>query len=75
MTETPVPVNVPDLSETSVGEIGNYYGGLNIKAENGKPYWGIRDWDSEVGWEPCPLPVFLALRDIADPPTSSPKGT
>ena len=31
-----------------IGEIENYYGGLDIKEEDGKYYWGIEDhFDTE----------------------------
>lgn len=28
-----------------IGSIDNYYGGLNVKTENGKFYWAIENWD------------------------------
>lgn len=30
--------------ETKIGTIGNYYGGLSIKTECGKFYWGIENY-------------------------------
>lgn len=31
--------------ETEVLGIGNYYGGLLVKVEDGKYYWGIKDYN------------------------------
>lgn len=28
-----------------IKEIGNYYGGLSIKFEDGKYFWSIENWD------------------------------
>lgn len=37
-----------DMQE--IGAIGNYYGRLSVKSENGKFYWSIKNWDGH-GWE------------------------
>jgi hypothetical protein len=45
----------------SVGEIGNYYGGLNVKrGEDGYLYWGIENYDG-IGWEQINKELFIAL--------------
>ena len=44
-----------------IGNIGNYYGQLSIKTENGKFYWGIEDWDG-TSWEEIPEDLYLTLR-------------
>lgn len=36
--------------------IGNYYGGLEIKEEEGKYFWGIENWD---GTEFEEIPKYL----------------
>ena len=33
-----------------IGQIGNYYGGIYIKTEDGKFYWGIQDY-GVMDWE------------------------
>lgn len=33
-----------------IGQIGNYYGGLNVKEEYGKYWWGIENCDG-TGWQ------------------------
>lgn len=38
---------------TQIGDIGNYYGSLSVKAENGKFYWSIENWDGEH-WDEIP---------------------
>lgn len=35
---------------TPIGNIGNYYGGLEVKEEDGKYYWGIENYDGTY-WE------------------------
>ena len=45
----------------SVGEIRNYYGGLNIRKVSGKCYWGIEDWNDEAEWEEIPEYLYDAL--------------
>ena len=51
------PKNVPEFS---VGEIGNYYGGLSVKVEDGKAYWSIENWDGSE-WEEIPEYLYAAL--------------
>lgn len=46
--------------ELNIGSIRNYYGGLVIKEEDGKYYWGIEDWDG-VHYEEIPKYLYDAL--------------
>ena len=39
--------------ETCIGGIGNYYGGLSIKEEDGKYFWSIENWDGH-DWKEIP---------------------
>ncbi len=34
-----------------IGNISNYYGGLEVKAEDGKFYWSIENYDGHNWWE------------------------
>lgn len=43
-----------------IGNIGNYYGGLVVKEENDKYYWGIEDWDGTY-WDEIPKYLYDAL--------------
>jgi hypothetical protein len=52
---------VPVDGKTSIGNIGNYYGGLAVFAERGKCYWGIKDYDDEYERQEIPLSLYLAL--------------
>ena len=36
--------------EIEIGNIGNYYGGLSVKEENGQYFWGIENYDG-TNWE------------------------
>lgn len=36
-----------------IGRIGNYYGRLAVKEENGKYFWSIEDWDGHH-WDEIP---------------------
>ena len=45
--------------------IGNFYGCLQIKIEDGLCYWGIEDW-SGMDWEIIPDDLFDALNRYAD---------
>ena len=46
--------------ETIIGEIGNYYGGLTVKSEDGKFYWSIQDWDGDH-WLEIPEDLYKSL--------------
>ena len=43
-----------------IGRIHNYYGGLEVRRENGKSYWGVEDWDG-TDWEEIPDSLYRAL--------------
>jgi len=43
-----------------IGGIGNYYGGLNVKEEDGKFYWSIENWNG-FHWEEIPSYLYEAL--------------
>jgi hypothetical protein len=45
---------------TSVGTIGNHYGGLNIKKVKGQCYWSIENWDGNH-WEEIPQYLYDAI--------------
>jgi hypothetical protein len=48
-----------------IGNIGNSYGDLRIKKdENGKCYWGIENWDGEMGWDEIPEHLFKTLLEF-----------
>lgn len=44
----------------SIGCIGNYYGGLNVRHEDGKYEWSIENYDGE-SWEEIPKYLYEAL--------------
>lgn len=44
----------------TIGEIGNYYGQLEIRKDNDKYYWGIENWNG-IYWEEIPKSLFSAL--------------
>lgn len=44
----------------TIGEIGNYYGGLSIKREDGKCYWSIENYDGHE-WQEIPQYLYGAL--------------
>ena len=47
-------------NETSIGDIGNYYGGLSVKIEDGKHYWSIENYDGQ-DWREIPESLYRAL--------------
>jgi hypothetical protein len=47
-------------NEQSIGDIGNYYGGLSVKTEDGKHYWSIENYDGQ-NWEEIPESLYCAL--------------
>lgn len=57
--------SVADMDETSVGDIGNFYGGLSIRCIGGKPEWCIENHDG-YHWEDCPASVFTALHALTE---------
>ena len=44
-----------------VKEISNYYGTLEVKAEEGKYYWGILDWNDVIEWSEIPKALYDEL--------------
>lgn len=49
-----------DHKAVDIGEIGNYYGGLNLKVEGGVAMCGIKDWDG-VLYEDIPEYLYKVL--------------
>lgn len=43
-----------------IGNIGNYYGCLEVKEENDKYYWCIEDWERAY-WEEIPKSLYDEL--------------
>ncbi len=43
-----------------IGNIGNYYGGLEVKEEDGKFFWGIENYDGTY-FEEIPQYLYDAL--------------
>ena len=48
-----------------IGKIGNHYGGLSVKMEEGKCYWSIKDYDGH-SWDEIPRSLFDALNKFQD---------
>ena len=59
------PLVSPPCSPRPIGEIGNYYGGLSVKTENGKHYWSIENFNGDY-WEEIPATLFDALNAFED---------
>lgn len=59
-TETPV---VADHDSVGIGDIWNYYGGLNLKREGGVDYWSIENYNGDH-WYVVPEHVAAALRTL-----------
>ena len=60
----------------TIGGIGNYYGGLYVKEENGKYYWIIENYNTDFSditeWEEISKNLYLELLrhgndDVKDP--------
>lgn len=49
-----------DDNVQEIGTIGNYYGGVIVKKENGKFYWGVDNYDSTY-WEEIPESLYKSL--------------
>jgi hypothetical protein len=63
-----------DIRIRDIGEVGNYYGRIAIKNEDGALYWSIENWDGH-NWVPCPEYLFDALsrhQDELDAESSTP---
>ncbi|AGN51380.1 hypothetical protein VPJG_00016 [Vibrio phage jenny 12G5] len=48
------------VMEIYIGGIGNYYGGLSVKEDNGSFFWSIEDWDGQY-WEEIPKSLYDEL--------------
>lgn len=46
--------------EKKIKKIKNYYGGLEIKKDHGKYYWGIEDYDG-IDYQEIPKYLYDAL--------------
>lgn len=46
-----------DHTAIGIGLIGNYYGGLKLRRDNGISYWSITDYDGD-NWDQ--IPDYLA---------------
>jgi hypothetical protein len=47
-------------NQQEIGNIGNYYGGLSVKTEDGKCYWSIENYTG-YRWEEIPDSLYRAL--------------
>jgi len=45
---------------TGIGNIGNHYGGLVVKEDGGRYFWGIRNYDG-TEWQEIPESLYRAL--------------
>jgi hypothetical protein len=48
---------------TPIGDIGNYYGDLWVKEEEGRFFWQIEDYCSNTPWSEIPESLYRALMD------------
>ena len=51
--------------ERGIGEVGNYYGGISVKQNEGEYFWSIEDWDGD-NWREIPKYLFDALTKHQD---------
>jgi len=51
--------------KTEIGQIGNYYGSLNVKEQDGKYWWGIENWNG-TGWQEITKELFNALAEYGE---------
>jgi hypothetical protein len=49
-----------ESNEQSIGDIGNHYGGLSVKEEDGKHYWSIENHDGH-DWQEIPESLYRSL--------------
>lgn len=62
-TLSATPVSKPrDTQPEEIGEVGNLYGGVHVKRENGKPYWVVAEECGAWDWEEISEPLYDALR-------------
>jgi len=52
--------NKGNTMQREIGSISNYYGGLSVKEENGRYFWGIQNWNG-TEWEEIPKSLFKEL--------------
>lgn len=48
-----------------IGEIGNHYGCLEVRKEDGKFYWSIENWNGHY-WEEIPESLYIELIKFED---------
>lgn len=48
------------MKEESIGTIGNYYGGLWVKEEDGSYYWSIENYNGHH-WKEIPKSLYDEL--------------
>lgn len=58
---------IEDHEAYDVGAIGNYYGCLELKRENGTDYWTIENWSGRT-WQAIPSALADAIRVAFPPP-------
>lgn len=46
--------------ERQIGNIGNYYGSLSVKEEDGKYFWSIENWNGH-SWDEIPKSLYDEL--------------
>ena len=54
-----------DVKVRAIGEIGNYYGGLGVKQEDGKFFWSIENYSGDH-WDEIPQQLYDALIKYED---------
>lgn len=57
MSDTTPTLSAP---KQRIGNISNYYGALWVKIEAGTCYWGIDDYDGDIGWKEIPESLYRA---------------
>tara|TARA_R110000772_G_scaffold33614_1_gene81764 strand:+ start:595 stop:879 length:285 start_codon:yes stop_codon:yes gene_type:complete len=57
-------------SPRPIGDIGNDYGGLSVKTENGKHFWSIENYDGD-SWDEITAELFDALNAFEDSKANS----
>jgi hypothetical protein len=60
VTDLPGLWSDKDKVERRIGRISNYYGGLWVKEESQKYWWGIENYDG-TDWEEIPKSLFDEL--------------
>lgn len=52
-------------TETSIGNICNFYGGLRVKEKDGKYFWNIENYTTSL-WEEIPKSLYDELIKFED---------